>query len=116
LGLCFELIGTKGAIRFDQERLSEIQLYKADDAEAEQGFKTILMGPAHPDYENFCVASGHGLGFNDMKIIEIRDLIDGVMGQRILWPDFTAAAAVNAVMEAIEISDKEQQWVSIAAL
>lgn len=116
LGLCFEVIGTKGAIRYDQERLSEIQLYLADDAEEQQGFKTILMGPAHPDYENFCVASGHGMGFNDMKIIEIRDLIEGIMGNRILWPDFSAAAAVNAVMEAIEISDKEKQWVALSDL
>lgn len=116
LGLCFEVIGTKGAIRYDQERLSEIQLYLAQDETAQQGFKTILMGPAHPDYENFCVASGHGMGFNDMKIIEIRDLIEGVMGKRILWPDFAAAASVNAVMEAIEISDKEKQWVDISAL
>lgn len=116
LGLCFEVIGTKGAIRFDQERLSEIQLYLAEDAEAQQGFKTILMGPAHPDYENFCVASGHGMGFNDMKIIEIRDLIEGFMGKRILWPDFAAAARVNAVMEAIEISDTEKQWMAITDL
>lgn len=116
LGLCFEVIGTKGAIRFDQERLSEIQLYLAEEAEARQGFKTILMGPAHPDYENFCVASGHGMGFNDMKIIEIRDLIEGFMGKRVLWPDFAAAASVNAVMEAIEISDKEKQWMAISDL
>jgi len=116
LGLCFEIIGTLGAVRFDQERLSEFQLYIGSDEEQAQGFKTILVGPAHPDYENFCVASGHGLGFNDMKIIEIRDLIAGVMGEKVLWPDFAEAAKVNAVMDAIERSEQLGRWESIQSV
>ena len=35
-----------------------------------RGFRTILIGPEHPDYAAFCPAPGHGLGYNDQKIIE----------------------------------------------
>ena len=43
-------IGTKGAIRFDQEDQNALWLYRAEGPEAERGFRKILTGPAHPDY------------------------------------------------------------------
>ncbi len=48
--LGFEVHGTTGMIVFDQERMNELQLYQNRGERAEQGFKTILTGPAHPPY------------------------------------------------------------------
>lgn len=112
-GLTFEVTGTKGTILFDQERLSELQLYTSGDASHRQGFRTILVGPQHPDYVNFCVAGGHGLGYNDMKIVEVRDLVDGILADRPMWPDFRAAYEVNRVLDAVELSHAQGRWVNI---
>ena len=50
MGYAYEIHGTKGAIRFDQEDQNAIWLYKAQDSPEKQGFKKILTGPHHPDY------------------------------------------------------------------
>ncbi len=49
MGYAYEISGTRGAIRFDQEDQNALWLYRMDDPEAECGFRKILTGPAHPD-------------------------------------------------------------------
>ncbi len=72
--------------------MSELQLYKHAGPEGRRGFSTLLIGPEHPDYAAFSPAPGHGLGYNDQKIIEIRDLVEGIVGDRPLYPNFREAA------------------------
>ncbi|AEF55220.1 Gfo/Idh/MocA family protein [Marinomonas posidonica] len=112
-GLSFEITGTKGSLVFDQERLSEFSLYLAGDKPDRQGFKRILVGPEHPDYKAFCVSAGHGLGFNDMKAVEIRDLYEGLVNKRRLWPDFRAATQVNVILDQVIESHRRNAWVKI---
>jgi len=69
MGYAYEITGTKGAIRFDQEDQNTVWLYRADDRPAERGFRKILMGPAHPDYLPFCQGPGHGTGYQDQITI-----------------------------------------------
>ncbi|GGY05894.1 myo-inositol 2-dehydrogenase [Litchfieldella qijiaojingensis] len=113
MGLAYTLTGTKGSIIFDQERMSELQLYKHEGPEGRRGFSTLLIGPEHPDYAAFSPAAGHGLGYNDQKIIEVRDLVEGIVGNRPLFPDFREAWRVNRMIEAIERSHAEGGWVVV---
>ncbi|BFM51412.1 Gfo/Idh/MocA family oxidoreductase [Marinomonas sp. THO17] len=112
-GLSFELTGTKGSVMFDQERLSEFSLYLVDDRPDVQGFRRVLVGPEHPDYAAFCVSAGHGLGFNDMKAVEIRDLYEGVVHGQTLWPDFRAAAQVNIILDDVLESYEGNTWIKV---
>jgi predicted dehydrogenase len=113
MGLTYEVTGTKGTLVFDQERLAELRLFIPDGNSAREGFKTILLGPEHPDYKNFCISAGHGLGYNDQKIVEVRDLIEGIATDRPMWPDFRAAYRVNLVIDAIEESNRQGKWIKI---
>lgn len=113
LGLAYTITGTKGAITFDQERMSELKLYQQEGPRGRRGFRTLLIGPEHPDYADFCPAPGHGLGYNDQKIIEIRDLIEGLAGRQPLSPDFRQARRVNALIDAIERSHHDSGWVAL---
>jgi len=115
MGLTYEVTGTKGSIYFDQERMSEIQLYTTDVPSSRQGFRTILLGPEHPDYKAFSPAPGHGLGYNDQKIVEVRDLIEGVLHDRPVWPDFRAGWEVDRIMEAVSRSHSQRGWVAVEA-
>ncbi|MEM9430975.1 MAG: Gfo/Idh/MocA family oxidoreductase, partial [Pseudomonadota bacterium] len=58
MGYIYEVTGTDGAIRFDQEDQNALWLYRAEGAEATRGFVKILTGPAHPDYAAFCQGPG----------------------------------------------------------
>jgi predicted dehydrogenase len=116
MGLTYEVVGTKGSLFFDQERLAELQFYSADDQPNRSGFRTLLIGPAHPDYGNFCIGAGHGFGYNDMIVVEMKDLVEGIAADRPLWPSFRDAVHTALVVDAVLLSQQERRWVRIEEL
>lgn len=113
MGLSYVITGTKGTITYTQERMAELKLYIHDEDPARQGFKTILTGPLHPDYKNFCISAGHGIGFNDQKTVEIRDLINGLANNQNMYPDFEEGFKVSRVLDAIAQSYEQKRWVNV---
>ncbi|KAA8997004.1 Gfo/Idh/MocA family oxidoreductase [Affinibrenneria salicis] len=113
MGLSWLVTGTRGALSFTQERMAELKLFRQDDPANRQGFRTILTGPLHPDYAPFCQGAGHGIGFNDQKTVEARDLIDGIAGDAPLWPDFEEGWKVSRVLDAVALSHQDGRWVDV---
>lgn len=113
LWIGYEIQGTKGALYFTQERMNELQFYRAGDPPGERGYKTILTGPAHKWYGGFHPIAGIGLGYNDQKIIEARDLLVAVAGGEKAEPDFRFGYRVDRIVDAVEISAAERRWVSV---
>lgn len=108
-----QLFGSKGSIVYDQERMNEVQLYTADDARETQGFRTILAGPQHPPYDRFIPAPGHGLGFNDLKIIECRELLRRIAGETAHLVTFEDGIRIERTVDAIARSAHEGRWVEV---
>jgi predicted dehydrogenase len=102
--LDWEVHGTKGMITFSQERMNELRIYVNHGPKAEQGFRTILSGPEHPPYSQFCPAPGHQLGFLDLKTIEVADILRAIANGTRAHPDFDHALAYESVIHAIAIS------------
>lgn len=113
MGYAYEVTGTKGAIRFDQEDQNALWLYKADGPEAERGFRKILTGPAHPNYEPFCQGPGHGTGYQDQIIIEARDFLEAIAAGENSWPTFADGLAVTRVVEAARASNSVGAWTPV---
>lgn len=103
--MAIEVHGTQGMIRFDQERMNELQLYQNTGDKADQGFRTILTGPAHPPFGHFTPAPGHQLGFNDLKVIEAADFLHAIAAGRPAYPSFHDALHFEAVIHAIARSN-----------
>lgn len=116
LTLAFELTGSKGTILLDFERMNELQLYVTGQPAGRSGFKTILAGADHPDYGAFTPAAGHHIGFNDLKTIEAKILIEAIAGGPAPWPDFTDAWRIQQVVDGIVISAREKRWVEVAGV
>ena len=114
-GLRFVAVGTKGTLAFDQERMNELRHFDASGAPGRHGFRTILAGPEHPDYRAFCPAAGHGLGYNDLKVIEIRNLLRAIRNGGAAWPDFVEGWRVQRVIDAIVQADTVRGWVEVGA-
>lgn len=112
--LAFELTGTRGAISFTQERFNELRLYSAGQGRARNGFTLINAGPEHGDYAAFCPAPGHQLGFNDLKTMEVKRLIDAVCGEVSSDMDFDDALSVARVVDAVRRSSDEGRWMKVA--
>jgi predicted dehydrogenase len=113
MGYAYEISGTKGAIRFDQEDQNALWLYKMDEPEATRGFRKILTGPAHPDYEPFCQGPGHGTGYQDQIIIEARDFLHAIETGKPVWPTFRDGHEVNRVIAATLASADDAAWKNI---
>ena len=116
MGYAYEITGTKGAIRFDQEDQNAIWLYSMDEPEATRGFRKILTGPAHPDYLPFCQGPGHGTGYQDQIIIEARDFLRAIETRSPVWPTFEDGMEVNQVIEASMVSSRSKAWVEVSSV
>lgn len=109
-----EVWGTRGSLAFDFERLNELRLYRSGQPKGREGTTTILTGPSHPDFGAFVPAPGHQLGFNDLKTIEVRDLILGLdPASEGPWPDFAEGLAVQRTLDALIESDVQRAWVPV---
>jgi hypothetical protein len=93
--------GTKTTLAFSQERMNELLLCKASGGGHTSGFTKIEAGPSHPPCGNFCPAPGQHLGFNDLKIIEVPQLIDAIGGGINPGPDFQEVLEVQKVVSKI---------------
>ena len=108
-----QIFGSKGTIVYDQERMNEVQLYTVDGPKETQGFRTILTGPQHPPYDRFIPAPGHGLGFNDLKIIECRELIRRIDGEKAHLITFEDGIQIERTVDAMGRSAHEGRWVEV---
>ena len=114
MGYAYEVHGTRGAIRFDQEDQNALELYTAEGPEAERGFRKILTGPAHPDYAPFCQGPGHGTGYQDQIIIEARDFLHAINSGGAVWPTFREGLEVSKVIAAARASHSGKDWRLVA--
>ncbi len=106
----FEVYGTKGALRFSQERFNELHFFSTADARGRQGFRRIEAGPEHPPYGLFCVAGAHQLGFNDLKAIEVAGYLDAIAGRAPEPFNFRAGLRIQTLVETILASSASGAW------
>jgi len=111
--IAVQIFGATGAIVYDQERLNEVQLYRTSDSAAEQGFRTILTGTNHPPYDRFIPAPGHGLGFNDLKIIECRQVIGRMLGEDSVAITFEEGILIERAVAGMARSFQEGRWIDL---
>ena len=54
------------------------------------------------------------MGYNDMKAIEVRELIRAVAGETVeVWPNFEIAHRIQRCVDATILSHQERRWVNI---
>ena len=112
--IALQIFGAGGSILYDQERMNEFQLYTNDGRAGERGFRTILTAPEHPPYGRFIPAPGHSLGFNDLKIIECRELMNLIAGRPAVAITFEEGVEIERTVHAMARAHEAGRWVSVA--
>jgi len=114
-GVYWEVSGTEGTILMDGERFNELKIASYHDAKHDRGFKTILAGSQVEQFNCFFAFdfSGGGLGYFDVKVIEVHDLIQGIMGQDNCFPDFRFGYENQKIIAAMEQSAAEDRRIHI---
>lgn len=111
--IAVQIFGSKGAIVYDQERMNEAQLYVAEGPVVQQGYRTLLAGPAHKPYDRFIPAPGHSLGFNELKVIECRQLIARIAGETSVLIDFDDGLRMERALHAAAESFRAGRWIDV---
>ena len=112
-GLKIEVHGSKGMLWLDNERMNELNLYVAEGPAENRGFRRILSGPYHAAYGKLCPAPGHGLGFNELKVIELAELLCAVEGKSSQSVDFARGLTIETTIHAFARSAEQGAWVSL---
>ena len=113
----FEINGTKGSIRFNFERMNELEYYDATADRAVQGWTTIICthAPDHPYVEAWW-PDAHLIGYEHCFTNQAYDILRVLAGQKptVPIPDFEDAYQTQRVLEASMISAAQKKWVKLA--
>ena len=105
----FEINGSKGSLRFNLERMNELEYLATEDGD-EQGFKTILVtNPSHP-YMAAWWPPGHMIGWEHSHVNQVYHLLDSIARDRMPEPSLYEGVKNQAVLEAMADSIKDGAW------
>jgi predicted dehydrogenase len=112
----FEINGTKGSLKFDFERMNELQYYDATLPRAVQGWSNIMCthGADHPYVANWW-PDAHVIGYEHGFVNQAYDILKVLAGEAptVPIPDFEDAYQTQRVLEAALISADERRPVKI---
>ncbi len=115
-----EIHGDKGAVRFNFERMNELDWYDATLPEALQGWSTINVtnGNANHPYAGAWWPVAHILGYEHSFINQTADIINMIAGQEpvVPMPDFADAYQVQRVLAAALESHKNRGPVPVSEI
>jgi len=112
----FEINGSKGSIKFDFERMNELQVYFTDDAEDVQGFRRVLATDPSHAYMDAWWPAGHTIGYEHTFTHEVHELMQAFAEDRQPVPNFVDGVKCQEVLEAVDRSIAERRWVAISEL
>jgi len=104
-----EIEGSKGAIKFDLERLNELEVL----TEGDRGFQQVLVTDADDPYVDHWWPPGHVIGWEHTFVHENYEFLSAVVEGGDQEPSFADGLAAQRVLDAIEQSDERGEWVSL---
>ncbi len=112
----FEINGTKGALKFDFERMNELLFYDATLPRAVQGWTNIMVthGGDHPYVANWW-PDAHIIGYEHGFVNQAYDILRVLAGEKptVPIPDFEDAYYTQRVLEAALVSAAERRPVKL---
>lgn len=114
---CFEVNGEKGSIRFNLERLNELDVFWVGEEPKEtQGFHNVLISEGyHPFWSNWW-PHGHIIGWEHTFVHEIHHLLEAIVKNKEVAPygaDFTDGYKNAVICDAILRSAESGQRVGV---
>jgi predicted dehydrogenase len=104
-----EINGSKGSLRFDLERLNELELLR----EGDRGFETVLVTDEEDPYVDHWWPPGHVVGWEHTFVHENYEFLTAAAEGGEHDPSFGDALQVQRVLAAIEESDERGEWLTV---
>jgi len=113
-GNTFEIHGSKGTIRWDLERLNELEVYFRDDEPSEAGFRTILVTEPTHKYAGNWWPAGHMIGYEHGFVHIVYEFVQHITAGTPFAPTFLDGVRCKEVLEAVDLSIERGAWTSIS--
>jgi predicted dehydrogenase len=109
--LTIEINGSEGSLRFDLERLNELEVYEV--GAPQKGFSRVLVTDPDSPYLSQWWPPGHVLGWEHSFVHEFEDFLEAIAERRQPQPSFLDGLATQAVLDAAIRSAKSRSWIAI---
>ncbi|MCU0864549.1 MAG: Gfo/Idh/MocA family oxidoreductase [Planctomycetes bacterium] len=110
---CIEISGEKGSIRWNLERMNELEVFLLDEPRDAQGFRTVMcMDSVHPYAANWW-PDGHIVGYEHTFVHHVVDFVTALHAGSAFAPNFDDGVAVQAVLEAASTAARSGSWVKV---
>lgn len=109
-----EVYGTDGSLRWNFEDLNRLQICIGNDHGFQQGYVDAMTGPDYPGFSRFQPGAGTSMGFDDLKVVEAAQFIQGVLDNKQYGPSAGDGWAAAEVDDAIEKSAADRTWHEVA--
>lgn len=109
----FEINGSKGSIRFNIERINELEYYNEDDEAGLKGFRTIQVTEGSHPYLYAWWPVGHVLGYEHTFVHEMLEFTKAIHENTDTCPSFVDGVKCSQVLEAVDQSILESRWVQV---
>ncbi len=111
----FEINGSKGSVKFDFERMNELQVYFTEDAEDVQASAAFLLRILRTLYGRMVACRAYHR-YEHTFIHEVLELMDALEQDRQPVPNFHDGVKCQQVLEAVDLSIERRTWVEINEL
>lgn len=108
----FEIFGTEGSLRWDFERLNELEVAVRGSGH-HVGYTRAFADETFPDYSRFQPSSGTSMGYDDLKVIEAAKFLVAATGGEVAGSSIHDAVASARVLSSAEESAVSGQWVEL---
>ncbi len=112
----FEINGSKGSIRFSVERMNELEYYSVEDEEGLQGFRLIQVTEDIHPYADAWWPVGHVIGYEHTFVHEMYEFIEAIAKDKPTNPDFNDGVKCSQILEAVDVSIENRQWIEVDSL
>jgi len=111
--MSFEINGSKGSLKFEFERMNELQYFSAEDEEGTQGFRLIQCTEDIHPYVSAWWPAGHVLGYENTFVHEMYEFAASIAKDKQTVPNFFDGFKCSQVLEAVDLSITERQWIEV---
>ena len=111
----FEVNGARGAVRWDFERMGELDVYLPLET-GDRGYARVVVGPEHPDFARFQPGHGIAMGYDDLKVIEAHLFLQSIADGRDREPGVREIASAARVLAAMARSFESDRWEDVRPL
>ena len=96
--------------------MNELWYYNSDDPEGLQGFRRIqATEPVHP-YASAWWPVGHVIGYEHTFVHEFYEFVEAIAHDKQACPSFYDGVKCSQILEAVDLSIAERQWIEVDSL